>query len=301
MKNEIVIIGDSHIQESNIEELNCIFNEIKSYINNNCIIVSLGDWYNSKRPTAKEVEFGTDWAIQFYKTANTFYMIRGNHTMVNFDYDDNSVEYLKHIGIKVVEDLIYDNMYFGHKMTELSDMFFGLEVPNLARYHVDTKELEKYTRSFLGHQHKFQIINNNIYHPGSILFYSFNEIGKSKCITKIKNGKVAGIFLKSPIPMVDVYDINMLDDIEEKTKVRLIFTSFEDFKNGINRYQKYKNRFHLFKIKNTFQKESINIKKEDDVKRKNLVKKWLNNIKDKDVKKELEIEFEKNSINNGIK
>jgi len=150
----MIIIGDTHIQTKNINESDNIFSEIYSYCPKGESIVHLGDYYHSNRPTAEELAFGTKWALKFHQVSGKkFYMLRGNHPMVNYKDNISSVEYLSYLGINIVEDLVIDNIYFAHKMTEKSDMFFGVDVPSNARYDVLLKDLKKYKQVWLGHQH----------------------------------------------------------------------------------------------------------------------------------------------------
>ncbi|KKN07096.1 hypothetical protein LCGC14_1070640 [marine sediment metagenome] len=287
----MLVFADPHITDKNLKELDTVFCEIDRYLERGETLICLGDWYHNKRLTATELEFGTSWVSYFNNTAGIFYMIRGNHPMVNFDKDESSVEYFKHIGIRVVEDLILNNMYFGHKMTEKSDMFFNLNVPSLSRYDITTKELKKYRYSFLGHQHGFQIIDKNIYHIGAIIYNTFGEVKcEGRYIVKIEERPII-IQLKIPIPMIDIMNIKDLDNTSKNTKVRFIFNNFQNFKNNISKIQKYKKKFVEFKIKYDIEKKTeinIAIKKRNFG---NLVEKWLANIKDIDIKKELEYEF----------
>ncbi|KKK92177.1 hypothetical protein LCGC14_2705550 [marine sediment metagenome] len=149
-------------------------------------------------------------------------MIRGNHPMVTYNKNESSVEYLEHTDIKVVEDIVIDNMYFGHKMTEKSNMAFGLVVPSISRYEVLVEDLKKYRYSFLGHQHQFQVIDENIYHPGAIIYNTFGEVhSKGRYIVKMKE-KPFIIQLETPIPMVDIIDIKHLDQIYEDCEEQVI-------------------------------------------------------------------------------
>jgi len=242
----MLIFADPHIREKNIKELDTIFFEIEKWIEPDEVIVCLGDWYHNKRPTAIEIEFGTEWATHFRKISKDFHMIRGNHPMVTYNKNESSVEYLEHTDIKVVEDIVIDNMYFGHKMTEKSNMAFGLVVPSISRYEVLVEDLKKYRYSFLGHQHQFQVIDENIYHPGAIIYNTFGEVhSKGRYIVKMKE-KPFIIQLETPIPMVDIIDIKHLDQVPERTKVRFIFNDFQDFRNNINSIQKYKGKFEDF-------------------------------------------------------
>jgi DNA repair exonuclease SbcCD nuclease subunit len=289
----IIAFADPHIEESNIEELDKVFNEIFDHSSVDAHIICLGDFYHKNRPTAKEIEFGTKWASRLKNNNQFFTMLRGNHTMVNFKDNDSSVEYLKYFGISILEELVIDNIYFGHKMTEKSDMFFGIDIPTEARYEIKTSELLKYNISLLGHQHAYQEIDEAIYHIGSIIYTTFNEVNVSKkYIFKIdeKDKKIEKIELKTPYPMVEISSVNELDKYEYNTKIRLVFKTFEDFKNNISKATQYKNRFIVFKIKCDFDK-TIQIIDEKQSSKEDIILKWINSIKDKDVREELIKEF----------
>jgi len=290
----ILVVGDSHIQENSLDELDNVFSEILTHTDkNNDIIVQLGDFFHKNRPTAKELKFGTYWAKEFFQNSLNFYMLRGNHPMINYKDDDNSVEYLKYLGINIVEDLVIDNIYFGHKMTEKSYMFFAINLPSHDRYLVNTKDLKQYKNSFLGHQHQRQQINNKDCHLGSIIYTTFAEIGvDKKYIAKYKKGKIDFYEIKNAIPMKEVFNINELDDIDRNTKVRLTFKNFDDFKNGINYIQKYKSRFVQFKIKCDFDNITITPKGRNiKLSLKDIFNKWIKSISDMDVRRVLENEI----------
>jgi hypothetical protein len=289
----ILTFADPHIEESNIEELDKVFNEILNYFNKDTHIICLGDYYHKNRPTAKEIEFGSKWSSKFMNFFKNFTMLRGNHTMVNFKENNSSVEYMKYFGVSVLEDIVINNIYFGHKMTEKSDMFFGIDIPTEARYEIKTADLLKYDISLLGHQHAYQEIDKAIYHIGSIIYTTFNEINVAKkYIFKIneKDKTIEKIELKTPYPMVEVSSVNELNKYEYNTKVRLIFKTFEDFKNNISKATQYKNKFITFKIKCDFDK-TIQIIDEKQSSKEDIILKWINSIKDKDVREELIKEF----------
>ena len=80
----MLIFADPHIEEKNMSELEEVFKEIKSYIEPFEDVLCLGDYYHKKRPTAKELEFGTKWIKKLLpKVASKYYMLRGNHPVLN--------------------------------------------------------------------------------------------------------------------------------------------------------------------------------------------------------------------------
>ena len=145
-----------------------------------------------------------------------------------------------------------------------------------------------------GNSHSYQKIRDNIYHLGSCRFCSFGESqDPAKYIAIIehssKQSSLKFIPLKSVIGMKDVYNVSDLDDIPIRTKVRIIFKSFSQFKKEINQLEEYKNKFYEFKIKLDFTNNTQSIKKEEDVFIK--INEWLDNLEDNDIKTILKEEF----------
>ena len=290
----MLIIGDPHIEERNLDELEKTFTEIYAYSDAREIIC-LGDYYHSKRPTPKELEFGTKWTKKFSDISLQFFILYGNHPAIN--EQESSINYLIYINdnIGIRNDLLIGDCYFAHKMTEKSEMYFGLGESTLSKYLVNTKDLKKYGFTFLGHQHKFQKIDENIYHVGSCIFNSFGELNHNKkYISLVTPEKVEFVELQSVIPMMEVFSINELDKVNQKTKVRLTIKSFDQFKKEINFVKNLKNKFCQFKLKLDFQKEITKVEfKKDSNKFKQLIENWLKNIKDEEIKQELKNEFGK--------
>ena len=197
-----LIIGDSHITEKTIPELEIIFQEIyKKEVDE---LIHLGDFYDSKRPNAKEILFGTKWAVKFKEKYKKVIFLRGNHDKTQ---NISAIDYLQYLGIKVVEDYIDENNnFYGHFMTNQSKYEYGT-------YKYTVSQLAHYNYVFLGHQHSYQELGGHIWHLGSVRYVGFNEVcDKSKYILKLGE-KLEFIPLKSPIPMVDVKTINELNKI----------------------------------------------------------------------------------------
>ena len=200
-----MIFSDPHIEEQNIQELDNIFAEIISYDDNSEYNICLGDWYHNKRPTPKELEFGTRWA-KYFNEKKDFILLKGNHPEINEEI--SSIDYLRYLGIEITDTYINNNIYFAHKSTEKSEMRCSSNVPYFKKFEISIKELEEYDLVILGHQHNYQRITNNIYHLGSCINTTFNEIGQKKYIVRIINNTRESartldfIELKSVIPMV---------------------------------------------------------------------------------------------------
>lgn len=281
-----LIITDSHITESTLLELEGIFNEI--YQQEADELLMLGDYYNSKKPNAKEILFGTKWAKKFKEKYKKVIFLRGNHDKTQ---DISAIDYLQYLGIKVVDDYVDENNnFYGHFMTNESKYEYGT-------YKYTVSQLTQYNMVFLGHQHSFQAIKSNIWHIGSVIFVSFNEVcDKSKYIMKLGENPEF-IPLKSPIPIVDVKSVKELPNIDPKTKVRCLITSFDQFKREINEISKWKDKFVKFKLKLEFGDKTITTSDNKDIKqeKKNLqqlIVQYIEKIEDKDVKELLKKQME---------
>jgi len=281
----ILLFSDPHITENSIEELEEVFKEILSYIKVNTYIICLGDYYDKKHPTAKEIEFGTKWAKIFREKSIDFVMLRGNHPTIKEKV--SSVEYLKHLGIEVVDDIIFKNIFCGHFMCDKSKVFYGY-------YEKDRKLSDiKAKYIFLGHYHSFQQLDKNAWHLGSVRYVTWNELNdKSKKIAIItEDNQVKFVDLKTPIKMKEVSSVNELNNLDNNLKVRIVYKDFNAFKNEVNEINKYKSKFKELKIKLDFEKTEEVKETKKTVNIQDLINNWLKNIKDEEVRKILENEF----------
>jgi len=274
-----IIFGDPHISEKVIPELDSIFSEILKQEGD--ILICLGDYYDNKRPTAREILFGTEWAVKFRKRFKKVIFLRGNHDKTR---EISAIDYLQYFKIKLVDEYIdKDNNYYGHFMTNKSLYEYGT-------FQKTVKELRQYTYTLLGHQHNPQELEKNMYHLGSVRYCQFNEVTDPyKRIAVIDNGKLKFIRLNSPIQMADVYSLEQLTNNDyEHMKIRLVIKNFSDFKNWINDISKIKNRYPEFKVKLDF-RNTVSRKQPlpKTVKRKRLqeiLREGIAKIEDTDVK-----------------
>jgi len=284
-----IICGDTHIKESAIPELKNTF-ETDIFPIQADRFVQVGDWFESNRPTPREQMFSS-WLINKLKELYKEVIIlsgNGTHDLLN---DASAIEHLSYISgkIKTVKgDYIDGEVLYGHWMTDCSKFEYG------THRHTVKDLKDKYKYVFLGHQHSPQKLADNIFHVGSIRYVGWNEAQDlNKSIMIIDGDKIETIKLTSPIQMIDVYDLKELDDISPDTKIRLVLKDFNQFKNSINELSKYKNRFEEFKLKLDFE-----IKKPDQVAtskqrqtRDNIIREYIDNIEDKEVKQVLEEQF----------
>ena len=282
-KSKTLIIGDSHIEEGNIPELEDIFQEIFSISATK--LIHLGDFYDKASPTPKEISFGTRIAKKMKEIYKDVTILAGNGGH-EYYHEGNITDYLTVLGINVAKgNYEYDNMLFGHWMVNESKLEYGTG-------RCSMESLKQYKIVFLGHQHLYQKLSKRIYHLGSIFYKTFGEIDDEyKRVVVIENNKLTFIPLIHPIPMRDIYSIEEGEKLDKKTKVRLIFKDFKTFKENVNNIQNLKNKFHRFQLKLDFEEEKKQIeepKQKKKVKLEELFRKAVSNIKDNEVKSLIE-------------
>jgi len=275
---------DPHITEDSLEELELVFKEI--FQQKADVLIMVGDYYDKNKPTAKEVIFGTKWAYFFKKKFKKVIFVRGNHTRTE---GVNWIDYLQYIGIECVNDYKDDDgTYYGHFMVNESKLEYGTGKCGI-------KDLAKHNFVVLGHQHSFQKLADNAIHLGSVRYVNFNESKDKEKYILFAEGRLSmrRIKLKSPTPMIDVTSIKELGNIKsQNTKVRLVISSYKQFKQEVNEIAKWKNKFFEFKVKLDFTKEVI--KKEDKLevakkkKLEDVLREGIKKIEDKEVRKLLE-------------
>uniref|UniRef100_A0A6M3L0G4 Putative calcineurin-like phosphoesterase n=1 Tax=viral metagenome TaxID=1070528 RepID=A0A6M3L0G4_9ZZZZ len=277
-----IISGDNHIYRDNIEEQKLIFPEIMSYEADR--VIFLGDYYDRKLLTSEELVFGTSIMKQFKDKYKEVYVLEGNH-------DKDTIKYLISLGIDVRDNLVLDNNYYGHFFVEESMKAFNSAKRSLS-------ELEQYDRVFLGHQHSFQILGKHRFHVGSPLWIDFGEVNDvSKSIIILEDDKINIIELKTPIPMIDVFQIKDLGKLDNRNKVRYVIKDFKQLKKEANKLEDYRKKFYSFKIKLDFEnkEETLEISPKKDI--NEIVEEWLKSISDKEVKEELSLTFKENDGN----
>lgn len=281
-----LIIGDLHINERSIPEIEEIFDKDIIPIDADRLI-QLGDFYDSNFPSALELKFGTNFAKHLAQRYEEVIILSGtgSHDLCR---GYSTIEYLQEIeGVHANKgDYIEKtDLFCGHFMLYESDLAFGSGKMGI-------KDLSKYSKSFLGHQHSPQtLLKNKIYHLGSIRYVTFNEVNDKKHIAILEDNKLSFIQLKHCIPMIDVTDVTKLEHIDPRTKVRYISNSFEDYRKNASLLNKLGKRFHTFKIKLAFKDESIKdltVSKSEVIKtinKEEIIKNYLEKIEDKDVSK----------------
>ena len=158
------------------------------------------------------------------------------------------------------------------------------------------KDLDKYYKVFLGHQHQPQTLKEGrIWHLGSVRYCSFAEVkDQNKQIAILDGDKVEFIPLKAPIPMYKAKKVENLAQIPKKTKVCLEVASFKELKENIGIINQAKEKFVEFKYELKFVNRNIKGTNEP-VKAKKLneiLQQGIKEIKDKEVRELLEQELE---------
>jgi len=281
-----IVFTDSHIQEDCLEELDKVFSEILTYSKGKPVLVCVGDYYEKKNPTPREIDFGTKWVIKFKQAFKNFIMVTGNHP--DIDGKISTVSYMSYLGIEVVPDLTLDGVHYAHYMVKESLCGFN-------ESREGSQLATNYALSILGHQHTPQIItigSSRIIHLGSCRYVDFGEAqDKSKFIAVINNGQFQEIALKSVRPMIDVSTVIGLDSLSPTTQVRVVYRNFNQFLAEADKLPIYEKKFWKFRVKhdysNVVQPVAVNLVNTD----KEIVRKWINKINDQDIRRELESEF----------
>ena len=284
-----IILGDPHVNEKSISELEEIFREAMTYSADT--FICLGDIFDKKRPTPREISFITKVVYELSRRYEKVVLLKGNHDTLTDTL--SAIDYLTYIGanVDIVETYKDEfNNFYGHFFTDKSLFEYGT-------HKYTTKKLEAdYNYTFLGHQHNIQKVSDKIFHIGSCRYVNFNEVtDEFKQLVKMDdNGKLEFCELNSPIKMQDFDSVDDLSKCESAKKVRLIVSSFAQFKRDIIKINEYKNKFKDFKVKLDFEQklETAPTDNKTNVKEKKslqiLVREELAKIEDKEVKQLLE-------------
>jgi DNA repair exonuclease SbcCD nuclease subunit len=291
--SKTLIIGDLHINERAIEEIETIFDKDICPIDADRLI-QLGDYYDSNFPSALELKFGTNLAKRLSSKYREVIILSGTGTH-DLCRGYSVIEYLQEVkGVHANKgDFIEGvDLFCGHFMLYESALAFGSA-------NMGIGDLSKYDKVFLGHQHSPQtLVKNNIYHLGSVRYCSFNEVNDKKHVVLLEDSKMSFIALKHCIPMLDVSDVSQLEQIDARTKVRVIFNSFEDYKKNASYVNKLGKKFFQFKLKLNFEESKIIInqsnKLDTNINKSNIIKDYITKIEDKDVRQMLEQQFKEN-------
>lgn len=298
------IIGDIHIDERFLVELDLTFNEILG-LGRSKKAVFLGDIFHKNRPTPLEVQFTLKWFKRFKEHYDEVIVILGNHDLYGGLQTTKIFQYL---GITVIDKALwkpitsYGSLFFGH-------FFVAESIDNYSGATMSFKELEKQHKYvFLGHQHRFQEFSRTVYHLGSIRYVGFGEyhkplpLGLKKIAQIDTKGELKFIALKSPYPLVQFNSAKELSNHYGQRsaiitdKVRIVYEDFDTYKNDINTLATLPYIFYEdIKVKLDF--KNYNIVKNynttlnpSQLSTAEVVSKWLESIEDEEVKEILEKE-----------
>jgi len=297
-----IILGDSHIAEPYLDELDEVFKEILQYDADECI--HLGDFYNNNKSSPKELVFGTQIASALKKKYGKVTILSGNgrHEWLN---DSSLITYLKELGIEtpgmeLKKTIDGKKCFFAHYMTNGSMLEYGSA-------DITLSALSKYDLVLLGHQHIVQtLVEGKIYHLGSLFWQHWNEsVDKYKQIAMIENGELKFIQLKTPKPMIDIKSEKELPNMCKNNKVRLIISSFDQFKRVVNRVKDWESEFKEFKTKLDFENKPEKQEKISTEKKKftkDLIFKEIEKVEDKEARELLLEQFkeEKQCLTHGM-
>lgn len=283
--SKILVIGDVHLYEKSIQEIKDIFEEIKKkYIPKVKEVWFLGDLFHKKYASPFEIDYLTELLIDLQKFCKIS-ILTGNHDELSKKL--SAVDYTRHFGIQLdrfstVKSLHGKTVYLGHHFWNESDKHVKDERFKVKEYS------KKYDLSFTGHDHKHKIYEKNVINLGSIRRISYGEIDYPEpkiAIIDSKTFKVTLHDLKSYIPMVEVKSVKECKKIEERTKVRLVFKTFEDYVKNINKVPELEKKFYDFAVKLDFTQEKKEIKKAEKkgISFENLFIKYLKTIKNQEV------------------
>jgi len=296
------IIGDIHIAEKHFSELTLIFEEIFN-LSSSSQIIFLGDIFHKNKPTPNEVIFALKWFFKFKSKCKTITVILGNHDLYG---GIQTTKMLTYLGITIISNNTWKE-YTPFGCLTCGHYFVKESMDNYNDTQKSIKEYAKSDYTFLGHQHRFQQLDVNAYHLGSVRYIGFGEYDKfliPKKIAHIDNkGNLKFIDLKKPYPLVQFNSVDELLTHYKQTnnlitdKIRIVYDTFNAYKNDIN---KLNNLPYIFtediKLKLDFKNQHIikhfntNIHS-NQLSTNEIFKKWIETISDKDVKSILEQEW----------
>jgi len=267
----LLIFGDLHIKKSELTECGLVLNELISLANkyNVDAVYDLGDTFDILKPESECLDLFSKFIVKLNRPL-TMLAAKSHESTTPEESIVNHFGILNP-GVKVVKEYIDESyMYCGHFM--LKESTGGYDATAIA------ENFKQYKYVLLGHQHTLQAIGKNIMHLGSCRYIDFAESqDKAKVVLLVENYKGNDetnhlIGLKTPYPMKDIYldpkaqkaqlgsslakseeELRaILDKIDPKTKVRVIFKDFDSYSKVINSLSTYKNKFVMFKEKKDF-------------------------------------------------
>jgi DNA repair exonuclease SbcCD nuclease subunit len=270
MSNRL-IFTDLHIKKTELIECGLVLDELVSLANKHDVneVYDLGDTFDILKPESECLDLFSN----FIKKLGRPLIVLAANSHESTTKEDSIMNHfgILHDNVKIVKEYIdEDYMFGGHFFLNESNINYGAKR--------SAGEFAKYKYVFLGHQHSMQAVAKNIMHVGACRYIDFAESqDKAKVVVLIEhyksNAEKAHILgLKSVYPMKDVYlDPKgekvapasavakseeefkaILDNLPQKTKVRVIFKDFKSYTQVINSLKDYHNKFVLFQEKKEF-------------------------------------------------
>jgi len=289
----ILFLGDLHVDFNSIKECEDIANEI-AFSGKADILIQLGDICDKNKLSSHELDSLTSMVNNWTKVFKEVHILEGNHDKLDKNY--SIIMYLKHLGIHIHDDdILFETnlgkIRCGHYFIDKSYSSFGHFRMTLAEFKQD------YQYGFLGHQHDYQRLEDNFHHLGSSRFVSFGEKkineSASKKYSVIDSKGLQFFNLNSTIPMYDVSSLDELTNLPKMAKVRYVFNSFEQLKNDLDTVNNEKNLYYLLQKKLNFSNVNLKEIKTEETKTKDIIRQFLKDIDDPDVKRLLTEEFKK--------
>lgn len=298
-KSGILLLGDTHVEEDSIEELHGIFKEVFEIPAK--VFIQLGDLCDKNVINPEELKFLTYTMKEAVNIYDEVGVLVGNH-----DAKDKKVgitDYLKYLNI----NMYTDEHYFG-KITNkfssesgallLGHFFLDKSLSAFGHYRYTLEKLkarENFQYCFLGHQHDFQQLDDQVFHLGSARYVSFAEKETiKKRVAWLHDGIVEFIELKNVIPIYNITDVKMLEQIPSKSKVRFIYTSFSKLKEELSLVNKIKSKFYQFKSVIKFEKTEKQVDVTVTKNYNEVIEKYIKTVEDKEVQSLLFQEFKNN-------
>jgi hypothetical protein len=301
IENDIVFLGDVHLEEDSIGECFKILDELVKSYPKECTLVQLGDLTDKNKLNAIELDALTEFAVGLASHFKQVIFIDGNHSKL--DKNNSIINYLVHLreNIEVYQDEL--ELDFAGKKIIVGHFFLDTSNGAFGDFRYKAEELsQKYDYGLFGHQHDLQdhlAKKGHFLHLGSARYTSFGEdLDNPKYYAYLdKESAEQGLAVALDViygctRLVNIYSLEELASALESTqvgelKVRYIISSFEQLKKEIDLLKPYKNAFAQFKIHNQFINDNYKKIEETTTESFNsaeLINTWIEKIEDKDVK-----------------
>ena len=310
--NNILLYSDLHITQSSLKECILILEEIGMLANkHNCdTLINLGDTFNSLKPTSSELDVFATFIRRLNKkiiilAANSHeseteqqsilnhYGILSNNVTIVKEYKDGNHLYCGHFSIKE-STCNYDAKLSKEDFKNYLYVFLG---------HIHSFQIIKPNIVHLGSSRYVSFDESKDKQKVVALISDYGT----------ENEKVHFLKLKSPIPMIQLELcqntllggsndpenqkksisegesalnprqnkalsdlLAKLDQLDPKTKVRIVYKDYESYREFLPYYQKYEDKFVLFKDKKDFIiSNNLVVAKQENITLKESLINWL--------------------------